>query len=274
MKNIHFFTIYSEGKEMLNIILFLLLSFSFPAQSWEQKDIQPFEDKILLEAKPFIQKNPLKAYELRVLMAREYQAYGFKEKALEHYEEALKIPVKVERGEPLFNTVILTLHDRSRALKNLQRLKESPEGKMPLIKVRIQTLESYLKGKVEIPEKVSHPLYAWARDEKIEELIKEKKFGEAFRLIGSVDHENLNINSRIRYDLLSSAVLKKVPPRLWCEDTLKRFPTSITWSMRICRYLKDKREGKKSSESIETVKEQLKEESPSRVPWINMLEAL
>jgi tetratricopeptide (TPR) repeat protein len=259
---------------MVHFILLFLISSSFSARAWEQKDIQPFEDRILLEAKPFIKKNPLKAYELRVLMAREYQAYGFKEKALEHYEEALKIPVTVERAEPLFNTVILALHNRPLALKNLKRLKESPEGKMPLIKERVPTLESHIKGNVQLPKNISNPLYVWARDEKIEELIKEKKFGEAFRFIEPVNHESLNINSRIRYDLLSSAVLKKVPPRLWCEQTLKRYPTSITWSMRMCRYLRDKREGKKSFETIEKIKEQLKEESPSRMAWINMLEAL
>lgn len=252
--------------------LFTLL-ISSSVLSVEFKDIKPFEDKILELSKPYMAKNPLKAYELRLLIAREYYSYGFKEKALEHYEEALKIPVKVDRSEALVNSILLSLSDKKSAQDKIARLKKSSEGKKPELQEWLQTVESYAKGETTLPKEVSSPFYVWARDSKIEELIKKGKFQEAFQIIGPVK-EDFNINNKVRYDLLSSAVSQKVSPNLWCEKSLEKYPNSLTWSMRICRFLKEKREEKKSSESIESIRTQLAEESPERLSWVKLLEGL
>lgn len=255
----------------LYFLFILLLSSSIFAV--EFKDIKPFEDKVLELSKPFMAKNPLKAYELRLLIAREYYSYGFKEKALEHYEEALKIPVTVDRSEALVNSILLSLADKKAAQDKIARLKRSSEGKKPELQEWLQTVESYAKGETALPKKMTSPFYVWARDSKIEELIKEGKAQEAFQIIGPVK-EDFNINNKVRYDLLSSAVSQKVSPNLWCEKSLEKYPNSITWTMRICRFLKDKREGKKSTESIESIKTQLAEESPERLSWVKLLEGL
>jgi tetratricopeptide (TPR) repeat protein len=253
-------------------ILFILL-ISSSTLAVEFKDIKPFEDKILELSKPLMTKKPLKAYELRLLMAREYYSYGFKEKALEHYEEALKIPVKVDRSEALINSILLSLSNKKAALEKINRLKRSSEGKNPELQEWIRTVESYAQGSTALPKAMTSPFYVWARDSKIEELIKEGKIQEAFQIIGPVK-EDFNINSKVRYDLLASAVAQKISPNLWCEKTLAKYPNSLTWTMRICRYLKDKRGEKKSNESIESIKAQIEEESPERLSWVKLLEGL
>lgn len=256
-----------------NIILLILFITSFSSFAVELKDIQPFEDKILEEAKPYMAKMPLKAFELRLLLAREYFNYGFEEKALFHYEEALKIPVKEDKSEALVNTVVLTLSDKARALKNLNRLKNSEEGKSPELKSWIKSIETYVVAGSPLDKNAKAPFATWNKDQKVEELIASKEFDRAFYYLGSVQ-ENFNINNRIRYDLVSSAATKKISPNLWCEKDLQKYPHSLTWSMRFCRYLKAKREGKKPTETLASIKKQLQSESPERLSWINLLEEL
>jgi hypothetical protein len=239
----------------------------------ELSDIQPFEDKILEEAKPYMAKMPTKAFELRLLIAREYFNYGFEEKALFHYEEALKILVKEDKTEALVNTVVLSLSDKEKTLKNLNRLKNSSEGKKPELKAWIKSIETYAVEGSTLDKNARAPFATWNRDQKIEELIASKEFDRAFYYLGPIK-DNFNINNRIRYDLVSSAASKKISPNLWCEKDLQKYPHSLTWSMRFCRFLKAKREGNKPTETLASIKKQLQSESPERLPWMNLVEEL
>ena len=256
-------------------IFFLFIPFYLlDGQAVELDQILPFEKKILQEAAPYIAKNPLKAYELRLLIAREYNAYGFDQKALEHYEKALTYNVTVDRSEALISTVVLSLNNKPLGLKNIQRLKNSNEGKKKELQEWIAMMTSYFSGNTIVAKDERSLFYTWSHDNKVEELIKDKKFEEAFLLVGPVKMDQLNINTKIRYDLLSSSVLKKVPLKLWCEDTLVKYPTSLTWTMRVCRYLRDKRDNKKSTETIFTIKNQIEKESPERLSWLSIVETL
>lgn len=87
--------------------------------------------------------------------------------------------------------------------------------------------------------------------------------------------QEANINQRIRQDLLAALALgKDTMPPLWCRPTMEKYPRSLTWSMRICRYLDDWKAGRKSAESVESIREQLKKENPERLHYADALEKL
>jgi hypothetical protein len=134
-------------------------------------------------------------------------------------------------------------------------------------------VKGYSKGNTPA-QKVPAFFADWATDQRVAELIKEGKYESAFALLSPENLEKKDINSKIEYDLLSAIVVGKENPRLYCGPVLDKYPQSIAWTMRICRFLKDWRKGKKSNEDINSIREQLQSEDPKRMYYVDALKNL
>lgn len=208
--------------------------------------------------------------------AREFKAYSLFERSLHYYQEAQKLPYKGDRSEALVEIVHLhQLLGRS-YIKELAATEKWFEANPKLLTDSIREWLKLMQGhsKQETPLLKNSYLNVWARDQRVNELMLKGRYQDAFLQLGPSLLAEVNINQKIRYDLLSTITLKKNGPPLWCESVLKSYPQSSTWSMRMCRYLKAYREGKPSKETVASIREQLKTENPERLHWAKALEAL
>ncbi|HXH74753.1 MAG TPA: hypothetical protein VNJ08_07290 [Bacteriovoracaceae bacterium] len=255
-------------------LYFTLLLFSLQAPAFDKKDFAQWEDKILKEVQKLEKTQPEKVYWLYLAGARELTLFHYKEKASQYYEKALKTnPKSEDKTEIYIQLVNLNRDNKSKVesyLKNLDQWFEShPEKATPEIKEWMKVV----KGTTPV-KNVPPFLLRWATDHKIVELMKENKFKEAYSLVSPEGLEVKDINSKIEYDVLSSLVVGKESPRLYCGPALKKYPNSIAWPIRICRYLTDWKNGTKSTESVSTIRQQLKTEDPKRIFYADVLEKL
>ena len=256
-----------------------LLSASFNSWSMglDEAQIQAWEKEALQEIKKYSSKNPEKEFFLYMIAGRELSSYGLREKSIHYYEEAYNHSFRGDKTEAVVQLVNLNRDNKVKLAEAIAKadkwFKENPKKYSPELVQWLQMMKGYALGKTPYQEQGYHQV--WAVDARVAELMKEGKAREAYEILGPVNLSESNINQKIRQDLLAAASLgKESTPPLWCLPTLKKYPTSLTWSMRICRYLDDWKSGKKSSESIESIKLQLQKENPERLYWLKILEKL
>lgn len=254
-----------------------LSSSSLWALSINEKELLQWEKDALLEVEKHKTNNPEKEFLLYMIAGRELASYGQKDKALHYYQLAFEHPSASDKTEAVVQLVTLNQENKKELKKALTRaqtwFKKNPTKETPEIKRWLAMLEGFVSGKTPYENQGYHTI--WAIDKRIDELMKEGKAQEALKLLGPIDPESANINELVRYDLLGAAALgKKASPPLLCLNTLRKYPTSHTWTMKVCRFLDDWKEERKSKESISSIKEQFKKENPERLFWMKLLEQL
>ncbi len=261
----------------------LIFSFIFfsttilAAPEWIKKQsIDDWEKIALSEIEKFKKENPEKEFLLYLTAARELRAYGLNEKAKRYYQKALEHKSTGDKSEAVIELVSLNKDSKSELVQSLKEarnwFKSNPEKLTSAIDKWLLMMEGFSKGNT--PYKDQGYQRIWGFDARITELMREGKSQEAFSMLGPRDLKNADINQKVRQDLLAALNLGRKTPPLWCESTLEKYPKSYTWTMRICRYLNDWKNEKKSSESLQSIREQLKKESPERLYWANLLEKL
>lgn len=260
----------------LSICLFAT-SFSLQIIASDEIQVHAWEKEALEEVKKYSNKNPEKEFLLYMIAGRELSSYGLKDKSIHYYQLAFKHPFKGDKTEAVVQLVNLQRDNKARLGEALNRadrwFKENPKKFSPELRQWLTMMKGHASGKT--PYHVQGYNRIWATDARITELMKEGKAREAYEILGPQDLTESDINQKVRKDLLSAASLgKESTPPLSCLSTLKEYPTSYTWSMRICRYLDDWKNGKKSQESIESIKVQLQKENPERLYWVKILEKL
>jgi hypothetical protein len=262
-------------------ILLLFIYFSLPAEAQHTaipavEQLASWEKIIIAEVKKLPASQGDSLWFLHMSAAREFKAYGLFERSLHYYQEAQRLPYKGDRSEAYVEIVHLLQLQGQSFSKELQAtekwFKENPTLLTDSISEWLKLMQGH--SKQETPLIKDSYLNVWARDKRVNELMLKGRYQEAFQQLGSSPLAEVNINQKIRYDLLSTITLKKKGPPLWCESVLKTYPQSATWSMRMCRYLKAWREGKPSKETIASIREQLKTENPERLHWVKALETL
>lgn len=257
-------------KRLTLLPLFGLL-FSLNALGFDRKELEKWERKILPEAEKLEKKQPEKAYWAYVNAARELSLFNIKDKASAYYERALKLsPKGPDQAEIYVQLTNLNRDDKKKRARYLSRLetflKQHPEKKTSALNHWITAMKG--EGK---PAAFHGQFF---QDQQTEAKMKEGRYQEALAGFSPEGLEARDINSKITYDLLSSVVLGKATARLYCEPSLKQYPDSIAWTMRICRYLRDWRAGAKGTESVQAIREQLRTEDPKRVYFTEALKKL
>lgn len=266
---------------MYSFYLSLLILLLLPVKAWsvavDESQMQVWESEAILEINKHKAKNPEKEFLLYMIAGRELASHGLDEKARQYYLKAYEHPSKSDKSEAVIQLVALQRENKKELPAALKRardwFKKSPQKASPEIKRWLNMMEGYAAGKTPYLEQGFHSV--WAVDERVTELMKEGNAAKAFQILGPLKLESADINQRLRQDLLSALNLgKEATPPLWCLPTLQKYPTSITWSMRICRYLDDWKNGRKSRESIQSISKQIKAETPERLYWVHLLERL
>lgn len=265
----------------MNVFYLILLLLISPIYSWamslDEVQVDVWEKAALQEIKKYGPKNPEKEFFLYMIAGRELSNYGLKDKSINYYQKAYQHSYKGDKTEAVIQLVNLNRDNKEQLTKALSQadkwFTENPKKYSPQLRQWLHMMKGYAKGETPYVNQGFNKI--WAVDSRVSELMKEGKAQEAYELLGPMNLNDSNINQKIRQDLLAAASLgKKSSPPLWCLPTLKKYPTSLTWSMRICRYLDDWKKDKKSEESLESIKIQLQKENPERLYWMTILEKL
>ena len=218
-------------------------------------------------------KTPEEKYHIYALFGRELLGLKKYELAREYYSKALKQKTsKPDKSESYLNLVYIA-HAQKRdkefksALNQLEKAieeKELPEDNLK----NLRMWKALANASSQTDERVMNSFQgAYYAMEKVKALVQEKKYAEALELFPT-DAKNSSIGLKIQKDILTKLVNPKAKSFL-CEATLKRYPSSISYSMLICRKLKNQ-----NSPSLEEIKKQIKREAPDKMIWANALEDL
>jgi|GEM_PF-2113938 len=262
---------------LLSFVLFSSFAVALDPAVISAQQINAWEKIALKEIQKHRTAAPEKEFQLYMVAGRELAAHGFTDKSIHYYQQAFDHSSNADKSEAVIQLVNLRRENKVELKKALERAKTwfaaHPDTTLAQTKDWLAMMEGYAQGKTPLIEKTYRAV--WARDARVAELMKEGKAEEAYKLLGARSLQDANINEKIRQDLLAAVALgKTAAPPLWCKPTMDRYPTSLTWSMRFCRYLEDWKAGKKSKESIQSVREQLKKENPERLYWADLLERL
>lgn len=280
-RSVNIFDEIPDNFSMKTLLLFLSLCSTLAAALdpavISPQEITAWEKIALKEVKKHKKSDPEKEFQLYMVAGRELAAHGLHEKARQYYLLAFNHASKSDKSEAVMQLANLNRGNKDELRRAVERAKtwftKHPEHAQDQAQKWLAMMDGYAQGKTPLQENT----YAgvWARDARVGELMKEGKAQEAYQLLGPRTLTEANINDKIRQDLLASVALgKSAAPPLWCKSTMDRYPTSLTWSMRFCRYLDDWKTGKKSRESVQSVREQLKKENPERLHWADLLERL
>ena len=264
-------------KLLLSAALFSTLAIALDPAVISSKEITAWEKIALKEVQKHKKTSPEKEFQLYMVAGRELAAHGLLAKSQQYYLQAFNHSSPSDKSEAVIQLVNLNRENKEELRGALERAKawfaSHPEHTQPQVQSWLAMMEGYSQGKTPLNEQTYQAV--WARDARVSELMKEGKPQEAYQLLGARSLKDANINEKIRQDLLAALALgKTAAPPLWCKATMDRYPTSLTWSMRFCRYLEDWKVGKKSRESVASVREQLKKENPERLYWADLLERL
>jgi hypothetical protein len=264
-------------KLLLSVALFSTLAIALDPTVISSKEITAWEKIALKEVHKHKKTAPEKEFQLYMVAGRELAAHGLIAKSQKYYLQAFNHTSPSDKSEAVIQLVNLNRDNKAELRRAVERAKawfaSHPEHAQSPVQNWLAMMDGYSQGKTPLLEKTYQGV--WARDARVGELMKEGKAQEAYQLLGARTLKDANINEKIRQDLLASVALgRTAAPPLWCKSTMDRYPTSLTWSMRFCRYLEDWRAGKKSRETVQTVREQLKTENPERLYWADLLERL
>jgi len=242
------------------------------------KDFEKWEKILLKEVSVYEQKDPKKVYWIYLAAARELTLFHYDQKASKYFEKSLEInPSSLDKTEIYVQLVNLNRENKKKIQNYLVALEkwwvEHPQESNPGLQDWLKLMKGYSQGKTPFKETPGY-FKTWAKEERVKELVGEKKIGEAFGLLSPYGLEKKDINSKIQYDLFASAVQGKTVRKFFCEEALKKEPQSVTWSLRICRYLLSWKEGTKSKETLDSIRDQLKEESVQRMYYLEVLNKL
>lgn len=183
-------------------------------------------------------------FKLYGTLAKELRTYDHTEKAIEYFEKAInlgpKLPPNIDPF-PVYTEYLFLLDEVNRKkAKNFfkttyqKKFSDSDESK------RVDSLKFWKNHFKKMPE-TDRSFYSQHYKEKnIKRLFKEKKYGEAFKLIKGTDPSNQSINQKLKYDILKRLTDSSSDEDLYCEEMLKKYKKSPAITVEACRYLKSK----------------------------------
>jgi hypothetical protein len=269
----------NSDKLSMKYLFFLLFMLVASPQDGGGFAGQRWVDAIHQEGKKLAQTDPHLAYRTYLMAAREMEMQNYQEHARSFYLAAAALEDKhLNKLEALVQLVTLNLADPQVALTHLERLEQwlakNPDKLRSEIDEWLPMVRAKLGVTAEGPKRVPAFYAQMVNDEKLQTLVIEGKLSDAFNLIKAMDFEQSDINRKVLFDVIASGALGKSAPPLACWGTLQQYPDDLSWSMRICRFLISWRKDEVSKDSVATIKDQLRKESPDRLFLVQVLEKL
>lgn len=213
------------------------------------------------------------SYLQQLAIARDQELQGNRDCAVSHYRELLEHPFTANKMEAAIKLVLLVgPDDASRqdavAVARGWFLTHADQFTPP-IREWLTEVDTWLQAGGEPP-----PFPWWFVPAAPQDFSTPAKARAAYAQPTHGDFTELNISVKIRQDIIAALALGRDAPRLWCSPVLESYPESITWTMRICRFLEDWRDYRPPRETVQSVRQQLRVENPQRLSWADALEAL
>lgn len=235
-------------------------------------DISGYQEKVENQIKKE-GKTPEEKYHIYALFGRELLGLKKYKLAEEYYLKALgQKTSETDKSEAYLNLVYLARaqNEKEKFKVALSRLEKAVEEKTIPEDNRknLRMWKAIANASSASDEKVINSFQgAYYAKERIKALVQQKKYAEALELFPD-DAKNSSIALKIQKDILTKLVNPKTKSFL-CEETLKRYPSSISYTMLICRKLK-----KQAPPSLEEIKKQIQREAPDKMIWAKALEDL
>jgi hypothetical protein len=237
----------------------------FPVFAQEIKETTLFTKKDIEATEVEIQKvinsknyKPEEVFNLTVLGARELFQYRHYDKSKIYYRRALEMKVASNKSEAYINLIAIILVENKSIKDNAEvkkllaesadYYKKNPKFETEDIKAYRESIKSLVAGVPNLDLQTLFPQYELSSS--IETLIKEKKYQEVLlsynpqAVFGATD-----IDTKIHYDVVNILVNKNKKNELACAATMKKYPDSYSYSVKICKILKEYQDTKKLSSS-------------------------
>lgn len=202
-------------------------------------------------------------YYIYALFARELLGLKEYELAKKYYEKALAAGEKaavLNMSEVHYNMLFIRYKegaDKQELKERLSLVKRTlPEQSNPQVKMTLKYWEKVINDeKKEVTDELVNSFYgAQYSQALVKELILKKEYKKALSLLPT-NIKDVNLVYKIQYDVLNRIVFDK-KKELLCEASLKRFPNSVSYTMKICRFLKNHNQ----KDSIQKIEQQMTRE--------------
>ena len=204
-------------------------------------------------------------YHLYLLAGRELFNYGEYSFAKKYYQKALETNFDANHSEAYINLSALSIVSKQKpdtinhyARMVIDYFRANPQHKTPEINgyldfLKITFLKQPHKG---TEEKVLLGPYApQALNQKIVDLIKQKKFAIAFKIFPVDNLKEGSLPQKVTYDALHVMVKKQSVKSLFCLEDYNRYPNAFSYSIILCKGLKHYlKEGKVKPSHLQELK--------------------
>ncbi len=243
-------------------ISFLFILWSFGLSILADADVNQLEEKFL---KILPSLKPIEKCRLYQIGARELFLFNHLSKSKHYYERSLKENCVEGKLEALINIVtiskLLKLKDDLSFYKEEILKDKAAQG--PVIKEYLKSLEG--EGKL------TGYFGALNKDKSIVRTVKKGDYKAALLMLNPKVVRKADINKKLQYDVLRTLVLKGTAENLFCEKELKKYKTSLSYTMELCRYLLKRNKKEKTGPTLKSLKEKVKRE---RMASLYLIEAL
>jgi hypothetical protein len=245
------------------LILIFILFFQFTYASEVSDLVQKYESRVEKEIKDQ-NKSEEDKYYIYALFARELLGLNEYDLAKKYYKKALVSGEKAEvldMSEVHYNMLFIRYNEgaEKEELKSLLSIvkRVTPEQSNIKVKMALAHWDSVINEDSKVNKDLLSGFYGFNYSQQLlKKYIKNKEYKKALLLLPP-KLEKANIIYKIQYDVLNKLVYPE-KNKFLCDPVLAQYPKSITYTMQICRYLKNK------SVSLDNIKEQINRESSDK----------
>jgi tetratricopeptide (TPR) repeat protein len=250
---------------MQRLIIFLFISlFSQSIMGSEVSDlVEKYEAEVETEIKTQ-KKSEEDKYYIYALFARELLGLKEYKLAKKYYSKALESGENAEildMSEIHYNMLYIRYMEGAdkEELKSLLSIvkRVTPEQSNRQVKMALSHWDKIINGSDKLDKDLLNGFYGFNySQEMLKKYIKEKEYKKAFLLLPT-KLDKANIIYKVQHDILQKLVYPDKTDFL-CYPVLKKYPKTITYTMQICRYLKNR------DVSLEDIAKQIEKESSDK----------
>jgi tetratricopeptide (TPR) repeat protein len=266
-------------KKYLVFIMLLLMQSSFAIDDGEMKLLKTaFTEAINNE------KNIQNKFYLLNLAGREFFFFREYSIAKEFYEKAIEVSGEHDKSEAYINILATDYHLKKSISKNnfdsaLSYFKKRKMQNNDIIKSYLDFYAKSLMNKSLIDKdenQFSKGFFGQIfNDRNIKVLVERREYPKALLMINPLNLDEIDINSKIRFDILNTIVLGRTKHRLHCEKVLNKYPNTATFTMDACAILVNYMHGEKiSAKTIDSLIAETERESIEHVYLVKALRDL
>lgn len=229
--------------------LLLLLIITHSSQIFSQSKIVSASEFKMIEAR--IEKelandklSPSKKFILNMKAAAEAYQFRFYDKANKYYSNAIALKVDSDKSEAYINKIaIAVLSEEKRKIRDnlneaISYFDENKKFKTSGVEYYLDSIKKSVSSE---PSKDVSGFYgAYAREESLKNLLKDKQYQKAFSLYteDGIKKSNDSFNVVV-YDSLNILLNKKSVKHLYCDKEYKENRYAYVYSVLICGLLND-----------------------------------